>query len=256
MEYIASFSGGKDSTATIILAHEHNEPLDKIIFSEVMFDKNISGELPEHIDFILNKCKPLFEGWGYEVKILHSEYTYMDCFNHITTRSRKPERNGKRNGFPMVGRCIINDRCKIKPIKDFIKTKDPKQITQYLGIAIDEPKRLERLKDEKTIRISLLEKYRYTEKMAYELCEKYNLLSPTYDFTPRGGCWFCPNARYCELKHLRTYHRDLWQKLLDLEKEPDLIGNIWNTLQKRSMADNEEKFRLEDAQMTIFDFIQ
>ena len=256
MEYIASFSGGKDSTATIILAHEHNEPLDKIIFSEVMFDKNISGELPEHIDFILNKCKPLFEGWGYEVKILHSEYTYMDCFNHITTRSRKPERNGKRNGFPMAGRCIINDRCKIKPIKDFIKTKDPKQITQYLGIAIDEPKRLERLKDEKTICISLLEKYRYTEKMAYELCEKYNLLSPTYDFTPRGGCWFCPNARYCELKHLRTYHRDLWQKLLDLEKEPDLIGNIWNTLQKRSMADNEEKFRLEDAQMTIFDFVQ
>lgn len=195
MEYIASFSGGKDSTATIILAHEHNEPLDKIIFSEVMFDKNISGELPEHIDFILNKCKPLFEGWGYEVKILHSEYTYMDCFNHITTRSRKPERNGKRNGFPMVGRCIINDRCKIKPIKDFIKTKDPKQITQYLGIAIDEPKRLERLKDEKTIRISLLEKYRYTEKMAYELCEKYNLLSPTYDFTPRGGMLVLPECK-------------------------------------------------------------
>lgn len=195
MEYIASFSGGKDSTATIILAHEHNEPLDKIIFSEVMFDKNISGELPEHIDFILNKCKPLFEGWGYEVKILHSEYTYMDCFNHITTRSRKPERNGKRNGFPMAGRCIINDRCKIKPIKDFIKTKDPKQITQYLGIAIDEPKRLERLKDEKTIRISLLEKYRYTEKMAYELCEKYNLLSPTYDFAPRGGMLVLPECK-------------------------------------------------------------
>lgn len=195
MEYIASFSGGKDSTATIILAHEHNEPLDKIIFSEVMFDKNISGELPEHIDFILNKCKPLFEGWGYEVKILHSEYTYMDCFNHITTRSRKPERNGKRNGFPMAGRCIINDRCKIKPIKDFIKTKDPKQITQYLGIAIDEPKRLERLKDEKTIRISLLEKYRYTEKMAYELCEKYNLLSTTYDFAPRGGMLVLPECK-------------------------------------------------------------
>ncbi len=195
MEYIASFSGGKDSTATIILAHEHNEPLDKIIFSEVMFDKNISGELPEHIDFILNKCKPLFEGWGYEVKILHSEYTYMDCFNHITTRSRKPERNGKRNGFPMAGRCIINDRCKIKPIKDFIKTKDPKQITQYLGIAIDEPKRLERLKDEKTIRISLLEKYRYTEKMAYELCEKYNLLSPVYDFATRGGMLVLPECK-------------------------------------------------------------
>ena len=64
MKYIASWSGGKDSTASIILAHENNEPLDLIIFSEVMFDKNISGELPEHIDFIKNKCIPLFKGWG------------------------------------------------------------------------------------------------------------------------------------------------------------------------------------------------
>ncbi len=56
------------------------------------------------------------------------------------------------------------------------------------------------------------------------------------------------------MKHLRTYHRDLWKRLLDLEKEPDLVGNIWNTLQKRSMADNEEMFYWEDAQMTIFDY--
>lgn len=68
MKYIASWSGGKDSTASIILAYEHNEPLDFIIFSEVMFDENISGELPEHIDFIKNKCIPLFESWGIRLK--------------------------------------------------------------------------------------------------------------------------------------------------------------------------------------------
>ena len=45
MKYIASWSGGKDSTASIILAHEHNELLDLIIFSEVMFDENISRRL-------------------------------------------------------------------------------------------------------------------------------------------------------------------------------------------------------------------
>lgn len=44
-----------------------------IIFAEVMFDEKISGELPEHIDFIKNKCIPLFNEWGYETKILHSE---------------------------------------------------------------------------------------------------------------------------------------------------------------------------------------
>lgn len=82
MKYIASWSGGKDSTASIILAHENNEPLDLIIFSEVMFDEHTSGELPEHIDFIKNKCIPLFESWGgYETKILHADLTYVGiCF--------------------------------------------------------------------------------------------------------------------------------------------------------------------------------
>ena len=55
MKYIASCSGGKDSIATIILAHENKEPLDEIVFAEVMFDEETSGELPEHIDFIKNK---------------------------------------------------------------------------------------------------------------------------------------------------------------------------------------------------------
>ncbi len=65
--YIANWSGGKDSTASIILAHEHGEPLDLIIFSEVMFDKEISGEPPEQIDFIKNTAIPVFESWGYKV---------------------------------------------------------------------------------------------------------------------------------------------------------------------------------------------
>lgn len=92
--------------------------------------------------------------------------------------------------------------------------------------------------------------------MAFELCEKYNLLSPIYDFTKRGGCWFCPNARYFELKHLRSNHRDLWKRLLDLEDEENLVANIWNMLTGRSMKDNEEMFFWEEAQMNIYDFLE
>ena len=110
MKCIASWSGGKDSTASIILAHEHKEPLDLIIFSEVMFDENVSGELPEHIDFIKNKAIPVFENWGYEVKILHSGKTYMDCFRHIATKGK---RIGRKLGFPMTGKCLINRDCSL-----------------------------------------------------------------------------------------------------------------------------------------------
>lgn len=56
MKHIISWSGGKDSTATIILAHEHNEPVDVILFSEVMFNDTISGELPEHITIRYKTC--------------------------------------------------------------------------------------------------------------------------------------------------------------------------------------------------------
>lgn len=118
-EYIASFSGGKDSTASVILAHEHQEPLDLILFSEVMFDKEISGELPEHIDFIKNRCFPLFESWGYKTKILRAENTYMDLFHHRIEKSSKPERIGMKAGFPMMGKCTVNRDCKIKAINDF-----------------------------------------------------------------------------------------------------------------------------------------
>lgn len=38
MKYFASCSFGKDSVATVLLALEHNEPLDEILFTEVMFD--------------------------------------------------------------------------------------------------------------------------------------------------------------------------------------------------------------------------
>lgn len=253
MKHIASFSGGKDSAATIILAHEHGDPLDQIIFAEVMFDQEISGELPEHSDFVKNKCIPLFESWGYKVEILHAKKTYMDCFNKVTQRSKVPERVGRRYGFPMAGKCLINDRCKVGAIREFFKTQDMDDVVQYIGIAADEPKRLKRI--DGTRKVSLLAKYNYTEQMARELCERYDLLSPVYSFTSRGGCWFCPNARDNELRHLRKEHPELWRQLLELENEEDLNGAIWNTLTKTSIHSKEEQFYFEDAQMTIWDFI-
>ncbi len=68
MKYIASCSGGKDSIATVILAHEHGEPLDTIVYSKVMFDDTTSGDLPEHVDFIENKVFPSLRNGGIRLK--------------------------------------------------------------------------------------------------------------------------------------------------------------------------------------------
>ena len=56
--HIAACSGGKDSVATILLAAQHGDPLDEVVFSEVMFDQNTTGEVPELRDFIYDRLKP------------------------------------------------------------------------------------------------------------------------------------------------------------------------------------------------------
>ena len=91
MHYSVGWSGGKDSTASIILAHIHNEPVDSILFAEVMFDisNGISGENPQHIDFIKNKAIPLFESWGYRVDIVHSDRDFLSVFNRVIVRTTK-----------------------------------------------------------------------------------------------------------------------------------------------------------------------
>lgn len=64
--------------ATAILALEHGELLDMAAYCEVMFDKETSGEVPEHRDFVYNKMIPWLEGNGVPVYVVRGNKTYLD----------------------------------------------------------------------------------------------------------------------------------------------------------------------------------
>ena len=99
-KYVASCSGGKDSVATLLLAVQHNEPLDEAVFSEVMFDQDTSGEVPEHRDFIYDRLKPFCEKeLGIKFTILHADKTYDEVFHHVITRG---SHKGEVRGFAWV----------------------------------------------------------------------------------------------------------------------------------------------------------
>ncbi len=257
MKYFHSWSGGKDSTASIILDHMHGLPPSKIIMSEVMFDKkrNISGELPEHMEWVKNKAIPVFKEWGYEIEILKAEKDYLDLFYHVVTKSKKPGRNGKYRGWLIGGMCAANNTLKMQPIKNFCKGIKEEYI-QYVGIAVDEPKRLERLKG--TNKVSLLKRYNFTEQEAYNLCREYNLLSPIYKQFKRGGCWFCPNKNVKQYSYIKEYYPELWEELEKLSHEPNTISQNFRcgkTFQQVTKEVNEilENKYWEVAQLTIFD---
>ena len=156
-KYIASCSFGKDSIATILLALEHGEPLDSVVFAEVMFDadRGISGEIPEHIEWIYGVAIPKWEGMGVKVDVVRADIDYVGLCKKVLKRGKNAGKMyGIQNSFP----CYANSSLKVSPIKDYYKvlSKDY-DIVQYVGIAVDEPKRLSRL--EGTNKVYLLAKY-------------------------------------------------------------------------------------------------
>ena len=157
MRYIASCSFGKDSIAAILLAIRHKAPLDEAVYCEVMFDKDISGEIPEHRAFIYGTAIPALESMGVKVRVLRAEQTYVSLFTGRITRGPK---KGLLRAFPICGRCAVQRDCKLRPIIQYQKSL-PADTVQYIGIAKDEQERLLRLSGNK---VSLLDKYGYTNR--------------------------------------------------------------------------------------------
>jgi hypothetical protein len=123
----------------------------------------------------------------------------------------------------------------------------PQDTQQYVGLATDEQDRLMRLQEKQ---ISLLEQYACSESEAWELCHRYGLLSPVYDFTDRNGCWFCPNAKLPELRHLYDHHPDLWREMLALQALPNKATEKFN--RELRFSDYDILFHNEDAQLCWF----
>lgn len=246
---IISWSGGKDSTATVTLAHEMGIEIDLIIMSVVWFDKarGIYGDNPEHIKWCLEYAKPIFESWGYKVVIVSSEKDYLSHFNYIVTRSKVESRNGKKRGWLIGGLCKMNGE-KVNPIRKYIKSLG--ECVQYIGIAIDESERLKRLHN--TGNISLLEQCNYTEQDAYNKCLEYNLLSPTYQTEKRGGCWFCPNQSIKGFADLKKNHPELWNELVELDKDKNKISDGFKYGKTFQEVAEEVEEILNPSQLSIF----
>lgn len=62
------------------------------------------------------------------------------------------------------------------------------------------------------------------------------LLSPTYELSRRGGCWFCPNAKLAEHRDIRDRYPEAWEQYINLENE-NVAFNKWNTFSDKTLHD-------------------
>ena len=135
----------------------------------------------------------------------------------------------------------------VGPIKKW--QKQAGAYTAVVGIAADEPKRIER-KIENNSFLPLV-KYGITEEDAFRICKEEGFLSPAYNRgRTRLGCWFCHNQRINELRRLRKEYPELWKKLLELDEVSPC-----KFTQRSTVKEFDERFAREDAQLSIFDFI-
>lgn len=250
MKSYISWSGGKDSTASIILCYEKGIPVDGVVMSEVMFDhsRGISGENPKHIKWVYETAIPIIENvFEYKVIIVRDKSDYMQEFHRVIHNSEHPDRNGKKVGFFLGGMCAGNDRLKMRPLRKFFK--EAGECEQIVGIAADEPERLIRLKEG---RRSVLAEYNIIEAMTYDICKKYNLLSPTYADKTRGGCWFCPNQTIKELATLAKEYPLLWDELKEMAATENLASKFFKY--DKTFTQIQRQVDAINNQTSIFDF--
>lgn len=117
---------------------------------------------------------------------------------------------------------------------------DKNTVVQYLGIAIDEPKRLARL--DGVTKVSPLAAIGWTEADCRKWCEEHHLLSPIYTTATRGGCWFCHNQSVDQLRLLRKTYPDLWQLLLKWDSDSPVTFKS----DGHTVHDYDKRFHFED----------
>lgn len=206
MKYDISWSGGKDSTASIILAREHNIPIRQINYCRIMYNKYIPADLPEMYDFA-ERAISLFRTWGYKVNILSPEPAVNLIYKKYKN-SHYTDRNGKYYGVT----AFCRGSCNMTGRKQKILNKE-KNIS-IVGIAADETPRLARLGNN----ISLLKEYNISQRQTFDICRRYKLLSPLYDLPgfERGGCFFCPNVRKIQIQYIKNNRPDLYKLILSM----------------------------------------
>lgn len=251
IEYVLSCSYGKDSLACIGACELLGWRIDRIIHAEVWATDSISAEMPKMQEFKSKADKIIKERYGIEVEHYRSNATYESQFYSL--RFNKKLQKKIIYGFPMQKGAWCNSKLKMEAIRKAKKSKKSNTVS-FIGIATDEPKRLQRLNgvDE----ISPLNAIGWTEADAKQWCIDNGLLSPIYTESTRGGCWFCHNQSIEQLRKLRTNYPQLWELLLKWDNDSEVTfkanGHTVHDFEKRFQAEQDgyelNNFRWKDLE--------
>lgn len=222
-----SYSGGKDSSAMLLILLEKGYPVDSVDFMDSGY------EYPEVYEYINKIDSFIGEKYGKTVNHLHlkPEWEFKKWFySNFTTGAYA----GVMRGFPRVrGRCYLS-RQKGRTLDRYDRTS-----FRYVGIGWNEK---QRETTNPRLLYPLIE-WEVTEDECVEYLKEKDLLPGHKKYYSRNGCFWCPKQSMPSARSLFIRHPDLWEQIKVWEEESP-VG--WN-LPGKTTAEWEARFKSEIA---------
>ncbi len=225
--YIASFSGGKDSTAMLLRMVEEKYPIDEVIFCDTGME--FEG-LYQHVAQVEKNT-------GVSITRLKAPESFEYVFSTYTPQRKNPELAGYQGmSWPGPRARWCTGWLKTRIIDKYLRQYSGKyEVVQYIGIAADEQQRVKEGKRYPLIEWDMTEAdcLRYCYDRGYDW-------GGLYEIFRRVSCWCCPLQSIPELRKLREHFPDLWMKLREMD------DSTWRTFKEDwSVRDLEVRFNLE-----------
>lgn len=255
--YIATISGGKDSTVMCDMLLKNNYPVDYIIFTDTLAEHK---EMYEYIDKVNDYFKSRYKK---EITILKPNKTPEDIMFAKVIDRKGVKRVGQIKGIPnpIAGFCEWRSEAKLKPIERWKKKLGIKNVKTYIGFTLDEGDRANR-DDDCTNLYPLIDNF----KMSEEQCKQYLIVqemeNPLYKHFSRTGCAWCPASSMRDKYQIWKHYPDVWdfmkkteERLVKLEESGETIISIgWHRQKSESISFLEKQFISMNKQGSLFDF--
>ena len=239
-----SLSGGKDSTAGLLLMMERDMPIDCVINADT------GMEFPEMYEHLAKVDDLLYREQGIHITTLRHpqgfEYLMFDKPIEKRRTIEKRERMGipaRGYGWPGLRSRWCTSRLKTHLIeREVRRLKREKNAVNYIGIAADEAWRC------KEGTYPLVD-WGITEAQALQICYERGFdFGGLYRVYRRASCYCCPFQRVSELREMRIHHPELWKHMRELDeraREQFGPGPYGQFRKDWSMAGLEERFARE-----------